>query len=177
MSSLKYINDYLGKNVYTKQIDKALKEQAVYLQELIIKHLKDYRHNFHPKVYKRTGSLEESVEVSSTLKYTNGKISAYVYFNEKALHRSGFGVWAVKDGHGKYDDDIQSFENKKSVNTAYLIDRGYTVKKPVWFQTYENFGYRDGAYFVENAIDEFNKTNKLGIIIDKNSDILTRREW
>lgn len=175
--AIKYINDYLDKTSYSKITDKILKEQADYLKELIIKHLKDYRFGLTPKMYRRTSSLEDSVEVSGTIRYVNGQLSAYVYFNEKALHRSGYGIWAVKDGREKYDDDIQNFSSKKSVNTAYLIDRGYSVKKPVWFRDYENFGQREGAFFVEKAIAEFNKTNKYGIVIDIGKDILTRREW
>lgn len=174
---VKYINDYLDKTLYTKSADKILKEQAEYLKELIIKYLKEYRDNITPKMYRRTGSLEKSIEVSSTIKFVNGKMTAYVFFNEKALHRSGYGIWAVKDGRGKYDDDIQDFNSKKSVNTAYLIDRGYSVKKPVWFRELENFGQREGSFFVEKAIAEFNRTNKYGIVIDISKDILTKREW
>lgn len=175
--AIKYINDYLDKTSYSKSVDKILKEQADYLKELVIKHLRDYRDGLPPKKYRRTGSLEKSVKVSTTIKYINGKMAAYVFFNEKALHRSGFGVWSVKKGRGKYDDDIQNFGSQKSVNTAHLLDRGYSVKKPVWFRDYENFGQREGGYFVEKAISEFNKTNKYGIVIDIDKDILTRREW
>lgn len=180
---MRYINDIIGKgnigvfkNEKGQSIKQMLLEQAKYLQELINKSLKDYRRNFNPEKYKRTGSLENSVVVSSKVKIVNGKLTAYVYFNEKALHRSGFGVWSVKKGRGKYDDDIQDFENPKSVNTALLINNGYTVTKPVWFADIPNFGIRKGNQFVEKAVDEFNKTNSMGIYIDK-SDIIKVREW
>ena len=55
----------------------------------------------------------------------------------------------------------------EEVNTAYLLNYGYRVKKDVWFKDYENFGYREGANFVEDGIDDFNSTNTLGIKITK----------
>lgn len=180
---MRYINDIIDKgnvgvfkNSKGQSIEKMLLEQAKYLQQLINEYLKEYRRTFTPKIYRRTNSLEKSVVVSSKVKYVNGKLTAYVYFNEKALHRSGFGVWAVKKGRGKYDDDIQDFENPKSVNTALLINNGYTVTKPVWFADIPNFGIRKGNQFVEKAVNEFNKTNSMGIYIGK-SDIIKVREW
>ena len=174
---MEYINDSMGKNIRKKSIEKQLMEQASYLQKLIVKHMTEYRGSFNPKVYKRNGSLMNSVSVSSKIKYENGMATVYVYFNENALHRSGYGVWAVRDGRGKYDDDIQNFSSKKSANTALLLNYGYTVKKPVWFAEKENLGYRAGAYFVEKAIEEFNATNPIGIKIDNKRDILQYREW
>lgn len=180
---MRYINDIIGKgnvggfqNANGKSVEKMLLEQAKYLQQLINKSLKDYRRNFTPIEYKRTGSLENSVAVSSNVRYVNGKLTAYVYFNENALHRSGFGVWAVKKGRGKFDNDLQDFDNPKSVNTALLINNGYNVTKPVWFADKPNFGIRKGNYFVEKAVEEFNKTNSMRIYIDK-SDIINIREW
>ena len=147
---MRYINDIIGKgnigvfkNKKGQSIKQMLLEQAKYLQELINKSLKDYRRNFNPEKYKRTGSLENSVVVSSKVKIVNGKLTAYVYFNE---------------------------------NTALLINNGYTVTKPVWFADIPNFGIRKGNQFVEKAVDEFNKTNSMGIYIDK-SDIIKVREW
>lgn len=180
---MKYINEIINKNDVNafkntngKSIQQMLMEQAKYLQQLINKSLKEYRKSFIPNRYKRTGSLENSVSVSSNVKLVNGIFTVYVYFNEKALHRSGFGVWSVKKGRGKYDDDIQDFENPKSVNTAILINYGYIVTKPVWFAGLSNFGERKGNLFVEKAIEEFNKTNSMGLYINK-SDIISIREW
>lgn len=174
---MKYINDIIKSNNIKnikmsngKTLDQMLLEQAAYLQELIEKYLRDYQKAFKPKNYRRTGDLEKSVKVSA-IKNVGGVPTVYVYFDENAIHRSGFGVWAVKDGHGKYDDDIQSFDSKNSVNTAILINQGYVVQKPVWFKDYENFGFRGGNGFIDRAIMEFNRTNALGMVIDM-SDII-----
>lgn len=169
---MKYINDIIAdgsvyrnlKNGKGKSLDRLLREQAAYLRELIGKYLREYRKVFSPKKYRRTGDLENSVAVSD-VKYIDGIPTIYVYFDEKAVHRSGFGAWAVKDGRGKYDDDVQTFDDDDGVNTAILINQGYVVSKPVWFREYENFGYRGGNGFVDKAIMEFNRTNSLGIVV------------
>lgn len=178
---MRYINDVIDisafKNSKGQTVKQALLEQARYLKQLIEDNIKAYRNSYTPFQYRRTGQLENSLSVSADIKFNKGVYTAYVYFNENALHRSGFGVWAIKKFRGAYDDDIRAFNNPLSVNTAYLINYGYTVKKPVWFADIENFGKREGEYFVELAIDEFNKTNSMGIYIDKTSDIITVREW
>lgn len=185
---MRYINDIISSgNIKKLKNDKGqtienvmkanLQQQAVYLQELINKYLLDYRKRFFPKKYKRTGDLENSVSISSKVKVENNKLITYVYFNENALHRSGFGVWSLKKGRGKYDDDIQDFEDPRSTNVALLINYGYRVKSPVWFRNKMNFGYRKGNGFVQKAINEFNKTNSMGIYIDYKKDVITTREW
>ena len=95
-----------------------------------------------------------------------------VSFDENANHRSGFGVWGVHDGRCKYEDANTSFDNGDNVNTALLLNDGYKVKKPVWFKDIENFGYREGAKFIEKAISEFNKVNSMGIFLDTNDIIV-----
>lgn len=158
-----------------KTIEKQLKQAAEYLKELIKKHLQDY-YNANPnKRYKRTGRLMDSVVadgvVSVEMTPTGSTFCTYVRFDENALHRSGFGVWRDPAGGGKYDEDKYSFEDDV-MNVALGVNYGYTVQSPVWFRDYEKFGQREGAYFVERAIDEFNSNNTFGMFIDKNTDII-----
>lgn len=156
-----------------KTIEQNLLEQANLLRELIRKHLVDYRRSFSPGEYVRMGNLENSIVVDSTVQIVGNQLKVLVHFDESANHRSGFGVWSVSDGRGKYDDDDTNFESGSNVNTALLLDQGYKVRKPVWFKDIENFGYREGAKFIEKAIDEFNKVNSMGIILS-NSDIIVK---
>lgn len=183
---MRYINDIIKsgnvKSLKTnkgKTLEQLLLEQAQYLKELILKNLADYRRAFKPQRYRRTGGLERSMQVSASVKCVGGVYTAYVYFDENALHRSGFGAWAVKDERGKYDDDVREFDRNDAVNTAVLINQGYVVYKPVWFRDYPNFGYRGGNGFVDRAIMEFNATNSLGITLDWRDVIQGNgvREW
>lgn len=185
---LKYINDIIKsgstgnvKIIKGKTLKQLLQDQAYYLQGLIQKYLRDYRIAFKPERYRRgmDWSLENSVKVSPVT-HVNGVPVIYVYFDENAVHRSGFGVWSVRDGRGKYDDDIHDSRSYYAVNTAVLINEGYRVEQDVWFKDLPDFGYRNGAHFVEKAIKEFNSTNSLRIRVDVNNDIIkgyNMREW
>lgn len=158
-----------------KNIKQELGEQSVYLKQLIDKYLKDYRRSFVPSEYERTGSLEQSVVVSD-IKSEGGSFVVYVYFNEKAVHRSGFGAWGTLTDNDKYGNDIQSFESDNSVNVALLINNGYMVRKPVWFADIPNFGFRRGNGFIDKAVEEFNATNTLGIRLGAKY-ITNDRKW
>lgn len=151
-------------------IEQALLYEANRLKSLIEKYLKEYRKVFKPQKYRRTGKLENSVKVNSEIKTENGKLTVLVYFDENSTRRSGFGVWNNKDGRGKYDD-LQGDEDDDAVDLVPLINEGYVVHKPVWFQDYENFGFRGGSGFLDKAIMEFNATNMLGIVLDWRSVI------
>lgn len=146
-------------------VEQTLLYEANRLKSLIEKYLKEYRKVFKPQMYSRTGKLEKSVKVSSTIETINGKLTVLVYFDENSTRRSGFGVWNNKDGRGKYDDP-QGYEDDDIVDLVPLINEGYVVYKPVWFQDYENFGFRGGSGFLDKAIMEFNATNTLGIVLD-----------
>lgn len=145
------------KNKDGKTLEVALWEQAIYLRSLIQKHLDIYlaedpvEYAFHTG--SRTGSLQNSISVDDiiNIRVNGNRLEIYVYFDEKAYHGSGFGVWKKYDSH--------------DVNTAELLNYGYRVKKDVWFKNIKNFGWREPAGFLEDAIDEFNSTNSLGIRI------------
>lgn len=148
-----------------KTLGQNLHQQAEYLRSLIQKHLDNYLDNNSPEYYylgdgKRTGSLAKSVKVEdiAQIRLNGNKLEICVYFDENAYHGSGYGAWKEN--------------NSPDVNVAELLNYGYAVKKDIWFKDIANFGYREGAYFVEDAIDEFNATNTLGMYIDKDRDII-----
>lgn len=170
---------YISSNaIGKKNIENQLKNAALDLKKLIEKYMRDYfaTHSNAKNGYKRTHNLEKSVDVSNIVMVEpalNGvNFCIYVYFNEKALHRSGFGVWGVKSkNYGKYQEGSYGFDDNV-MNTAIAVDQGYIVNAPVWFKDKPKFGKRKGAHFVNKAIDEFNKSNKYGILIDKVNDVI-----
>ena len=119
-------------------------------------HTHPYRYGGTKPTYERTGGLEGSLTVDDILsiRVVGNTLELDIFFDEGAIHKSGDGIigW---EGNGD------------EVNVAYLLNYGYRVKKDVWFKDYENFGYREGANFVEDGIDDFNATNTLGIKITK----------
>lgn len=107
-----------------------------------------------PSMYIRTGSLQNSIKVDlDIINVYDNVFQMAVAFDESGYHESGDGIdgW---DGNGQ------------KVNTAYLFNYGYIVKKDVWFKKIKNFGWRSPARFIEDGIEEFNKNNLLGIVIE-----------
>lgn len=142
-----------------KTLSENLYIEAQRLKECIQNRMDIYMASIEPflsGMYKRTGGLESSLKVDDILnvRVVGNTIELDIFFDEGAIHKSGDGIigW---NGNGE------------EVNVAYLLNYGYRVKKDVWFKNYENFGYRKGAHFVEDGIDDFNVTNTLGIKITK----------
>ena len=137
-----------------KTLSQRFYEEVKRLKDCIQSYLDFYLMRYPPVMYKRTGKLISSLQVDDFLdiQIVNGGLEMLVKFNKNANHMSGDGIigW---DGTGE------------EVNVAFLLNYGYQVKRDVWFKDIENFGYRIGGYFVEDGIDEFNRTNPLNIKI------------
>lgn len=135
-----------------KTLAQCLYSEVIRLKNLIQFYLDEYLMSTPPIVYKRTGMLLSSLQVDDFLgiKVVNGGLEMAISFNDNAIHMSGDGIigW---DGNGE------------KVNVAILLNYGYRVKKDVWFKNIENFGYRTGAYFVEDGVADFNQSNPYGI--------------
>ena len=84
-------------------------------------------------------------------------ITLNVFFDESGYHQSGDGLY------GWHDTEWQG--TGETVNTAYLLNYGYEVKKNVWFKNIENFGHREPAHFIEDGIADFEMYNPYGIIV------------
>lgn len=145
-----------------KTLRQNLQSEAIRLRNCIQKRLDAYLNSFQPEMYKRTGGLQSSLKVDNFLnvRVVGDGLEIDIFFDDGAIHKSGdydlTTPWGtVWEGTGE------------EVNVAFLINYGYEVKKNVWFKNYENFGYREGAGFVEDGIDDFNATNTLGIKITK----------
>lgn len=144
-------------------------EQNLYLEAQRLKHCIQNRLNIYlksnpPRMYIRTGGLQNSLTVDDILniRIVGNSIEIDLFFNSDAYHTSGDGIM-VPQGE-------KWLGNSEVVNTAYLLNYGYAVKKDVWFKNYENFGFRKGGHFVEDGIADFNTMNKLGIRIDVKSN-------
>lgn len=138
-----------------KTLENNLKTEAKRLKRCIQNRLDEYLRDNPPSIYRRTGGFENSLTVDDFLSVSSSGMGLQIslFFDKGANHMSGDGI-EVWNGTGE------------EVNTAYLLNYGYEVKKDVWFKSIENFGYREGGYFVEKGIEDFNKQNTLGIKIE-----------
>jgi hypothetical protein len=124
-----------------------LRKAAQYLKDCIQDELDDWYAHFlpdgEPKIYERTYGLKNSMSVDdiTEIQIVGNTLSLNINF-DGMYHPSLFG------------DEI--------VNTLWLMNYGYKVDKVVWFKNIENFGYREGGFFIEKGIAKFNATNPLG---------------
>ena len=153
-NQLKNINIKSLKMSNGKTLAQTLYSETIRLKNSIQFYLDKYLMSTTPIVYKRTGMLLSSLQVDDFLniQILNSGLIMNIYFNDNAFHMSGDGIegW---DGSGE------------KVNTAILLNYGYRVKRDVWFKNIDNFGYRAGAYFVEDGVADFNRHNPLGLKI------------
>lgn len=150
-----------------RTLGQAMIDEGNRLRDLLQYHLIHDALLTSPRMYafgkkKRTGLLEQSIKVDSKLRYNKatGKITVVVWFDDSMSGASGYGVWSNQKG------DLGDY------NLALILNNGYRVRKDVWFKDLINFGIRQPSYFIQNAIDDFNAQNSLGIYIDYNTDVI-----
>ena len=155
-SQLKSINIKNLKMSNGKTLAENLYNEANRLRDCIQNRLDIYMATHQPKMYDRTGNLENSLKVDDflSIRVVGNSLEIDIFFDNGAIHKSGDGI----QGWGGNGDEV---------NVAYLLNYGYRVKKDVWFKNIPYFGFRPAANFVEDGIVDFNSTNTLGIKITK----------
>lgn len=155
-----------------RTLEQAMRDESIRLGRLLIQHLLDDGFLNSPKMYawntkRRVGLLENSLIVNLKPIYNpaTGDLSVSVVFDDSRSGGSMFGLGRKKTGWNTHVGDLGEY------NLALLIDEGYTVEKNVWFKDIPYFGYRGASNFIQNALDEFNATNSLGIYIDRQKDV------
>jgi hypothetical protein len=147
-----------------KTLGQNLQDEAERLRTCIQKRLEEYLDSHLPIEYDRTGGLRNSLQVDDFLnvRVVGNGLEIDLFFDDGAIHPSGDGIRTTVGTEWQ--------GNGEEVNTAFLLNYGYEVKKDVWFKNIKNFGYREGAGFVEDGIADFNATNTLGIKITVKSN-------
>lgn len=137
-----------------KAYGQVMVEETNRLRNCIQARLDVYMNSYQPKIYSRTGALQNSLKVDDilNLKVTGKTMSLDIYFDDSGYHQSSDGIQGW-DGNGEM------------VNTAYLLNYGYEVKEDVWFKDIPYFGYRPAGHFIEDGIADFEMSNPYGIKI------------
>lgn len=128
-----------------------LQNEARRFKNILQQKIEDYFASYSPVVYERGkhgGNLRDSLSVDDVCRIsTNGtKLIMSVDITDNAIHNS------ILDG--------------SEANAFWLLNDGWTVKKDVWFKDVYRFGYYEGAHFVEDAVEEFERTSKYGIKVE-----------
>lgn len=146
------------KNLDLKQVKVSTNEtlsdimakEAKRLYNLIQKEIDNYYNSYSPVIYDRTGNYRKSLyaEDIASIKVVGNSLEIGVGFNQSlATHKNIF-------------DDHYSF-------VPLLMEKGWLSKKlEDRYGTIQRFTRFDGIKAVENAIEEYNRTNKYGITIN-----------
>lgn len=125
-----------------------MKKEAKRLAKYIEKQIRNYYASYSPKMYKRSEQLqgEGNVAVASArvdISPDGQTLTAYVDIKEIP--------------------SSSRFEGGMSVDRVKVIDKGWAVKKDVWFRDIEHFGHQEGFGFIKKGIADFNKKNTYDI--------------
>lgn len=98
-------------------------------------------------LYERTWKMYDSIYADDYVSVDTDvtKLSIRIRFNKNAFHKS---LWS-----------------NKAINALLLMNYGFETKSG-WHQNIPYFGYREGGYFLEKAIERFNNSNYFGITVE-----------
>lgn len=119
-------------------VESELRRHSRILANCIMEELDAMYESYSPSVYNRTHNLYNSVDIDNEVKVdvkaSGTELSVRVFFDDGATH--------------------ESFDGR-DVNTAYLMNYGWEVKKDVWFKDIYHFGHYEGFHFIEKAIQKY----------------------
>lgn len=125
---------------FEKQMQYEAKRFLKILQDEIDKWYRAYS----PTMYQRTYNMKSSVYAEDFVDIDSSgmQLSIKVKYTDEAYHQS---LWSSDE-----------------VNTLLLMNYGYRVQSG-WHKDIPYFGYREGGYFLESAVERFNRDNYFGI--------------
>lgn len=139
---------YKNTNLTYHQI---LHNEAKRLKSILQKNIADYYNSYSPAVYDRGQHRENPLDSLSlddicAISADDLKFTMNVNINENAIHNS--------------------ILDNSEANAFWFMNDGWQVRKETWFKEVYRFGYYEGAHYVENTVEEFERTSKYGIKVD-----------
>ena len=131
-----------------KTVEQQLKLEAKRFKEILQWNIDIWYASYTPTLYPRTYSMLDSIYADDivTIDTSSGNLKILVKYTDEVFHDALYGG--------------------EQVNSLYLMDSGYTVKKDVWFRDIPYFGYRSGGNFLEKSVEEFNQSNYFGVSVE-----------
>lgn len=127
-----------------------LANEARRLYRLIQYKIDDYYNSYDPIVYNRTGDFRKSlyVEDIANIRVVGNSLVISMGFNQAlSMHRNIF------DGHNSF--------------VPLLMEQGWYAKKlEKQYGMIERFTRFGGIHAIRDAIEEFNRSNKYGIVVN-----------
>ena len=129
-----------------RTLEKQMKYEANRFLKILQEEIDRWYRLYSPMIYQRTYDMKNSIYVENLVRVSisGNKLQIKINYDDTEFHKS---LW-----------------NNDKVNSILLMNNGYQVSKG-WHKDIENFGYKEGGHFLENAIYRFNKENYFGIDI------------
>lgn len=129
-----------------RTLEKQMKYEAKRFLTILQEEIDRWYSLYSPMIYQRTYDMRNSIYAEDIVRVsTSGnKLQIKINYDDTAFHKL---LW----------DDSK-------INSILLMNNGYQVSRG-WHKDIENFGYREGGHFLENAVYRFNKENDFGIDI------------
>lgn len=127
-----------------RTLEKQMQYEAKRFLRILQEEIDKWYSLYSPKMYQRTYAMRNSIYAEDlvSISTSGDKLQVKINYDDTAFHKS---LW----GGG-------------SINSILLMNSGYRVSNG-WHKDIENFGYREGGHFLENAVARFNKENDFGI--------------
>lgn len=135
----------------TEMVEKILLDEAKRLKGYVNEFISRYYGSYSPSIYMRTGGLQNSFEVKTTVAFSAATGEASI--------KLGFEDYASKSVFKNLlYDGFQGYQIPSLVNYGWSVKSG-------WHKNIPMFGSFGGAHFLEKAIDKFNASNPYGILV------------
>lgn len=151
-----------------KTVSQYIVDEAKRLANCIQKYIDIYYNNYHPKVYSRTKNFSKSLYVDdiADIRIIKNTIHVAIRFDrDLATHPNLESVYWNDGYETEYSIPIK---DRHESFVPVLMNSGWHSEKLEWAlgQRVPHLTYFEGIHFIENGINEYNRTNALGIKIN-----------
>lgn len=154
-------------------LPRALKNEANRLYKEIQKYINNWYRDYEPVIYDRTGNLKKAIYVEdiADIEVVNNtiKISLCIH-DDLDYHRNLDAVYWTQsywyDGYHE-DDYVFPINDSHLSSTIILMDKGWDAPKLEWALGRKVYllTWFEGIHFIERGIEDFLKSNPLGLNI------------
>lgn len=129
-----------------RTIEQQMKYEAKRFLKILQEEIDEWYRSYSPTVYSRSYGMKNSIYAEDLVNIDSSgtQLTIKIKYTDEAMHES---LWGG------------------SVDTLLLMNNGYQVKNG-WHKDIPYFGFREGGYFLEKAVERFNQDNQFGIEIN-----------
>lgn len=155
-----------------RKLSDAMESEAKRLRDCIQYYIDQYYDDYHPKVYDRTEKYKKALGAQevSNIRIEGNTLKIGVIFDKSlSMHPNLSEVyWDYGYDKGYTDYRIIRIQDKHDSFVPILMEKGWHSARleQILGRSVYRLTYFEGIHAVENGIEDFNRTNKLGLKVD-----------